>query len=93
MSKDFFGNELYEGDVVSYFRRASTPISFGVVAKVYEKTSLVFTLGVGVGYKEVMDEFANSFAVEYGGNKDKFLHDCRIIRKDNRDIVRRLDII
>lgn len=96
MSKDFFGNELYVGDIVACLQRgvSSSYHVYGVIVKVCEKTCLVFTTGdsddsctkVSEEYSRVLVEFCK-------GDMSEFVRSSWVSRKDNRGIIKRMDVV
>lgn len=95
MSKDFFGNELYEGDIVACLNRGTTSSYhvYGVIVKVCEKTCLVFTTGNSDdSCTKVSEEYSRVLAecCKFGLT---FLKDSSVARKLNRDIIKRMDVV
>lgn len=96
MSKDFFGNELYEGDIVACLHRgtSSSYHVYGVIVKVCEKTCLVFTTGNwDDSCTKVADEYSRVLIGCYKCNMSEFLKDSSVSRKDNRGIIKRMDVV
>lgn len=96
MSKDFFGNELYVGDIVACLRREtnSSYLVYGVVVKVCEKTCLVFTTGDSDdSFTKVQEELYRVLTEFCKGDTARLLRHFRVSRKNNRDIIKRMDVV
>lgn len=93
MSKDFFGNELHEGDIVACLNRgaSSSYHVYGVIVKVCEKTCLVFNTGNSDDSRiKVLEEFYRVLAEFCAGDRDKLSRTSWVSRKDNRGIIKRI---
>lgn len=96
MSKDFFGNELYEGDIVACLHRGArcSYHVYGVVVKVCEKTCLVFTTGDSADSRiRVLEEFYRVLAEVCAGDRAKLPRYPKVYRKLGRDIIKRMDVV
>lgn len=96
MSKDFFGNSLYEGDIVACLHRgaSSSYHVYGIIVKVCEKTCLVFTTGDSEdSCTKVSEEFSRVLIELCEGNMTEFSMNFRVSRKNNRDIIKRMDVV
>lgn len=96
LSKDFFGNKLYEGDIVACLRRgaSSSYHVYGIVVKVCEKTCLVFTTGDSDdSYAKVSEEYSHVLTEFCNGDMAELLRNSRVSRKASRDIIKRMDVV
>ena len=96
MSKDFFGTEFKVGDIVACLKpgTGTSWLIYGIVLKLSEKTSLIFTDGNRDGeydLKKLCEAYLHCFT-ENGENVDTMIRrGYNVNRRNNKNIVKHPD--